>query len=344
MRRWQHAIARQLFCQLLALLFGLLAAEAHESRPAYLAITEIAPGQFSILWRTPMLAGMRLPVSLKLPSHVTNLKEPIVSELTDSLVERRWVEAGPRGMAGERIEFPGLQLTITDVLVRVQMRDGAISSTLVRPNQPWIEIAAAPGWVAVAGAYVIEGINHILSGADHLLFVFGLLIVVNGARRLIATITAFTVAHSITLAAATLGWIRVPSAPVEACIALSIMFVAAEIVHGVAGRPGLTARFPWVVAFAFGLLHGLGFAGALKEVGLPQNDIPTALLFFNVGVELGQLMFIAVMLAIGFGIRRTFPRLLSLQGGQQAALAQLVPAYAIGGVAAFWVIERCARF
>jgi hypothetical protein len=182
--------------------------------------------------------------------------------------------------------------------------------------------------------------SHLALARKFLLFVFALLILVSGTRRLIATITAFTVAHSITLAAATLGWIHVPPAPVEACIALSIMFVAAEIIHSAMGRPSLTARFPWVVAFAFGLLHGLGFAGALMEVGLPQNAIPTALLFFNVGVELGQLMFIAAVLAIRFGIRWVFPRLFM----PHVALTRLASAYAIVGVAAFWVIERCATF
>jgi hydrogenase/urease accessory protein HupE len=192
-------------------------------------------------------------------------------------------------------------LTITDVLVRVQMRDGTVSTTLVRPNRPWIEIAAAPGLLAVAGAYVLHGIEHILFGFDHLLFVLALLIITRGPWRLVKTVTAFTVAHSVTLSLAALGIVHVPSAPVEAVIALSIVFVATEIVHGRQGRPGLTQRAPWLVAFAFGLLHGFGFAGALSEIGLPQLDIPLALFSFNVGVEIeiGQLLFIAAMLAMG---------------------------------------------
>ena len=208
-----------------------------------------------------------------------------MQELTDSLVERRWVASGPQGLAGKRIEFPGLQLTITDVLVRMKTLDGRDSTTLIRPAQPWFEPAAASSKLQVAGTYLRLGVEHILGGIDHLLFVLALLILVKGWKRLIGTITAFTLAHSLTLAAATLGFVHVPSAPVEASIALSIVFVAAEIVHGRQGRPGLTARWPWVIAFTFGLLHGFGFAGALSEVGLPQNAIPVALLFFNIGVE-----------------------------------------------------------
>jgi hypothetical protein len=169
-RRWRRGFA----WQLLVLLLLPFAASAHEARPAYLAINETAPGQFSILWRTPVLAGMRLPVVLKLPDRVRNLKEPVVSDLTDSLVERRWVDAGPIGLTGERIEFAGLQLTITDVLVRLQMGDGTVSTTLVRPSQPWIVIAATPGLLTVAGAYVLHGTEHILFGFDHLLFVLAL--------------------------------------------------------------------------------------------------------------------------------------------------------------------------
>jgi len=173
-------------------------------------------------------------------------------------------------------------------------------------------------------------------GADHLLFVFGLVLLVKDWKRLVGTITAFTVAHSITLAAATLGFVHVPGPPAEACIALSIMFVAAEIIRGRQGQPGLTQRAPWVVAFAFGLLHGVGFAGALSEAGLPQRGIPLALLFFNVGVELGQLAFIAVVLGLTTAMRYLMVR-------TPAWGWRLVP-YTIGSVAMFWVIHRVAAF
>jgi hydrogenase/urease accessory protein HupE len=331
---------RRLTLLLIAVLLCASTAHAHESRPAYLELKEIAPGQFSLLWRTPVLSGMRLPVALKMPEGLRELKAPAVQELTDSLVERRWIDAGPNGLAGRRIEFPGLQLTITDVLVRVEMLDGRNWTGIVRPSQPWMEIAASPtGW-KVAVAYLNLGAEHILSGVDHLLFILALVLLVQGWKRLVGTITAFTVAHSITLAAATLGFVTVPGPPVEAGIALSVAFVASEIVRVRRGNPGMAQRRPWLVAFAFGLLHGLGFAGALSEVGLPQNAIPLALAFFNIGVELGQLAFIALVLAVvavggKIAHRIRVPR---------PAWAWLVPPYAIGSVAAFWVIQRIATF
>jgi hydrogenase/urease accessory protein HupE len=337
-KRWQHGFGWQLAGQLLALLLVPLAASAHESRPAYLAINETAPGQFSVLWRTPVLAGMRLPVVLKLPDRVKNQKDPIVSELTDSLVERRWVDAGPNGLAGERIEFAGLQLTITDVLVRVQTLDGGYSTTLIRPSRPWIEIAAARGPLAVAGAYLMHGIEHILFGFDHLLFVLGLILIVRNTRMLLLTVTGFTVAHSITLSLATFGILHVPGPPVEACIALSILLLASEILRRQRGEPSLTATWPWAVAFSFGLLHGLGFASALIDIGLPQGDVPLALLAFNIGVEVGQLAFIAAVLGV-MQLAKQF-RIPDVVEGR----LRTVTAYGVGVVAAFWFIERLAGF
>lgn len=338
MKRWRHSGAWLLAGQLLALLLVPLAATAHEARPAYLAITETAPGQFSVLWRTPVLAGMRLPVVLKLPDRVKNQNDPVVSELADSLVERRWIDARPNGLVGERIDFPGLQLTITDVLVRLQMLDGTVSTTLVRPNQPWIEIGAAPGLLTVAGAYVSHGIEHILFGFDHLLFVLALILIVGNTRMLLLTVTAFTVAHSITLSLATLGVVHVPGPPVEACIALSILLVASEIVRLQRGESSLTASWPWAVAFSFGLLHGLGFASALIDIGLPQSDVPLALLSFNIGVELGQLAFIAVVLA---AMRLTKQMVMPVVSPYRLRTAT---GYLIGTAAAFWFVERLAGF
>jgi hydrogenase/urease accessory protein HupE len=337
--RWQN-LRPVIAGIVLALLFAYSSAQAHEIRPAYLELRETAPGQFSVLWRTPVMSGTRLPIVLKLPDDVRNLKDPVMQELTDSLVERRWVEAGPNGFAGKRIEFPGLQLTITDALVRIQTLDGTQTTTLVHPSQPWVEVAATRGPWAVAGAYLRLGVEHILGGIDHLLFVLALLLLVQGWRRVVATVTAFTVAHSITLAAATLGLVHVPQKPVEAAIALSIMFVAAEIIHSRQGMLGLTEKAPWIVAFTFGLLHGLGFASALSEVGLPQNSIPVALLFFNLGVELGQLCFIAFVYVVVAGVRQVARRVAL----SQPAWAWRLPPYAIGSVAALWVIQRLAAF
>jgi len=324
----------------LASLLAVPTARAHEARPAYLEIKETSPNQFSVLWRTPVLAGMRLPVVLTMPGDVKNLKEPVVQELADSLLERRWIDGGANGLVGKRIEFRGLQVTITDVLVRVELLDGRAWTTISHPSQPWFELAGAPSKLHVAGAYLRLGVEHIWGGIDHLLFILALMLLVKGTRRLVATVTAFTIAHSITLAGATLGFVHVSQQPVEACIALSIVFVATEIVHARQCRQSLTERWPWIVAFTFGLLHGFGFAGALREVGLPQTAIPVALLFFNVGVEVGQLLFIAAILSV-MALGRWLIRRAAIP---QPAWAWRVAPYSIGGVAAFWVIHRIAAF
>jgi hydrogenase/urease accessory protein HupE len=312
---------------LAALMVPMPLARAHEVRPAYLQIDEVGPGRYQLLWRTPVLAGIRLPVVLRLPD-----------ELSDSIVERRVLDAGTQGLAGRRIEFVGLQATVTDVLVRVQMLDGTHSSTLVRPSQPWVDIATSQGLLAVAGAYLSHGVEHILFGFDHLLFVLGLILIVRSTRMLLLTVTGFTVAHSITLSLATLGVLHVPAPPVEACIALSILLLASEILRRQRGEPSLTATWPWAVAFSFGLLHGLGFASALIDIGLPQGDIPLALLTFNMGVEIGQLVFIGCVLGVlACAARINLPSVV-----ERHALA--VVTYAIGSVAAFWFIERLAGF
>ncbi len=316
----------------LATAFFLRAAQAHESRPAYLEIKETAPGQFSVLWRTPVFAGMRLPVVLKIPDDVKNLQPPVVQELADSLVERRSIDAGPNGLSGKRIGFPGLQLTITDVLVRIEMLDGRKWTTIARPSQPWVEVAASQSWWEVMGTYVVEGIRHILFGADHLLFVLGLLLIVKDRWMLLKTVTAFTVAHSITLAIATLGYAEAPVLPLNAAIALSILFLGPEIVRSWRGETSFTIRHPWVVAFAFGLLHGFGFASALTGAGLPRQDLPLALVSFNVGVELGQLGFIALVLSL----ERSF-RVLKIRWPRWV---QALPGYTVGSLGAFWTVQR----
>ena len=334
--------AMPLFHALVAILSVLLLfrpqeASAHESRPAYLQITESTADHYDVIWRTPLLSGMRLPIVLKLPNDARDVRQPIVQELSDSLLERRKVEV-TRGLSGKRIDFVGLQATITDVLVRVQMLDGTYSTSLVSPSRPWIDVATSRGLLGVAGAYVKHGIEHILFGYDHLLFVLALILIVRSARVLLLTITAFTIAHSITLSLATLGVVRVPGPPVEAAIALSILLLACEIIRSKQGQVGLTAKWPWLVAFSFGLLHGFGFASALAQIGLPQRDIPLALFAFNVGVEIGQLIFIAIVLsALAFARYAKVPP-------HFERYASTVATYAIGIVAAFWFIERMARF
>ncbi len=316
------------------LLSGASRALAHEARPAYLEIKETSAGRYEILWRTPVLSGMRLPVSLQLPKDVVNVKEPTVQELSDSLLERRTIDAGPGGLAGKRIDFVGLQGTITDVLVRIELKDGRKWTTIVRPSQSWVEIAAAQGPLAVMGAYVGHGIRHIAFGADHLLFVLGLLLIVKDRWMLLKTITAFTVAHSLTLAIATFGYAEAPVLPLNAAIALSIFFLGPEIVRSWRGQTSFTIRHPWVVAFVFGLIHGFGFASALTIAGLPRQDLPLALLGFNVGVEIGQVGFILVVL----GLERAF-RALQIRWPRWA---EALPGYAVGTLGAFWTIQRTA--
>lgn len=304
---------------------------AHEIRPAFLEIKQTARARFSLLWRTPVMAGMRLPIVLTIPD-TRNLKSPDVEELPDSIVERRCIDAGPNGLAGKRIEFVGLQLTITDVLVRVEMLDGRSWTTFARPSQPWVEIGAAQTWPEVAGNYIVEGIRHILFGADHILFVLGLLLIVKDRWMLLKTVSAFTVAHSITLAIATLGYAEVPTLPLNAAIALSILFLGPEIVRSWRGETSFTIGHPWVVAFAFGLLHGFGFASALTSAGLPRHELPLALVSFNVGVELGQVGFIGIILALESSFRVLevrWPR-----------WVQVLPGYTVGSLGAFWTIQR----
>jgi hydrogenase/urease accessory protein HupE len=329
---------RRRLCQiaLAALLAPLIVpisvARAHEIRPAYLQIDEIGPGRFQLLWRTPVLSGMQLPVVLRLPDTARDITEPATQELSDSFIERHVFDAGAQGLAGKRIEFVGLQATITDVLVRVQMLDGTHSTTLVRPSQPWVDIATSQGPLATAGAYIGHGIQHILLGVDHLLFVLGLVLLVKNRWMLVKTITAFTVAHSITLALATFGYATIPVPPLNAAIALSILFLGPEIVRAWSGGTSLTIRQPWIVAFAFGLLHGFGFASGLAQMGLPQNEVPLALFSFNVGVELGQLGFVALVLLLEESFR-------ILQVRWPRAV-ELFPAFAVGGLGAFWTIDR----
>ncbi|MDH5352618.1 MAG: HupE/UreJ family protein, partial [Betaproteobacteria bacterium] len=234
--------------------------------------------------------------------------------------------------AGKTIVIDGLATTVTDVILRVQHADGRVDSALLKPASPSFTFGAARTVWQRAGAYLRLGVEHILSGIDHLLFVLGLLLIVQGRGRLVATITAFTVAHSLTLGAATLGLLSVPAPPVEASIALSILFLGPEIMRRRRGETSFTLRNPWVVAFAFGLLHGLGFAGALAAVGLPRADIPLALFLFNVGVEVGQLAFVGVLLALAWAARAWAIR--------WPQVVEMLPGYVVGSMGAFWTIER----
>jgi hydrogenase/urease accessory protein HupE len=313
---------------------------AHEIRPAYLEVRETGESTYDVLWKVPGRGeDMRLGINVGLPAACIDTGEPRAFMSNNTYIELRSVTCSG-GLTGGTIRIEGLDATLTDVLVRVQRLDGSTQVSRLTPAAPSFVVAAAPRATEVAGTYLQLGVEHILLGIDHLLFVLALVILVEGTRRLVATVTAFTLAHSLTLAGATLGFVHVPGPPVEAAIALSIMFVAAEIIHGRHGMVGLTRRFPWIVAFTFGLLHGFGFAGALSDVGLPQAAIPIALLCFNVGVELGQLLFIGSVLGAiavaGWMARRVGIRL--------PGWGWRVPPYAIGAVAAFWLVQRVWLF
>ena len=242
----------------------------------------------------------------------------------------------PNRLTGQTIAIDGLAAVQTDVLLLVQLQGGTQHSAILRPSSPQFTIPLEASKLQVAGDYWRLGTIHILEGVDHLLFVLALLLIVVGFKQLLTAVTAFTVAHSITLVLATLGVVHVPAAPTEAIIALSILFLATEIVHKHNGQFSLTEKYPWIVAFAFGLFHGLGFAGALSEIGVPQHEVPLALFMFNVGVETGQLLFIAVVLSL-IAVLKKLP--FTVPPGAW----RLLP-YAIGSVAAFWTIERVASF
>jgi HupE / UreJ protein len=346
------------------LVVGVPAVYAHAFQPGYLEINAQADGTAQVLWKVPMASGRPLPMTPVLPVSCQALTPPATYVTSDAVLERWTVDCGAAGLAGQTIDIEGLEGTLTDVLVRLQFADGHITTKRLRPNDTSFVVPGTSSRLAVAQTYLQLGVEHILFGFDHLLFVLALLIIRVGVGqtvdqgagglgsrdgsdtskalqkrriwRLLTTLTAFTIAHSITLALAVQGYVNAPPAPIEAIIALSIVFVAAEIIYTLEGRPSLMERKPWLVAFIFGLLHGLGFAGALNEIGLPVDAIPLALFSFNVGVELGQVAFDAAVLAllwVAWRLRVWWP-----------PWAWRVPAYAIGLVAAFWSFQRVAGF
>lgn len=319
-------------------LLGLLAAPAlaHEARPAYMQLRQTDAETYDVLWKVPGLGeNKRLALNLEFASGTTAIDPPRVSFVDNAFVQR-WRVQRAGGLDGTSIRIAGLQATLTDALVRLERLDGTTQTIRVTPASPQFVIEPSPGYWQVARTYIGLGVEHILLGFDHLLFVLALLMLVRGAKRIVLTVTAFTVAHSITLVGATLGWVTLPGAPVEATIALSIVFLAREITMVWRGHASLTERRPWVVAFAFGLLHGLGFAGALAEIGLPQNAVPAALLCFNIGVEIGQLLFVGAVLAVVIGSRSWLQRMFQM--------LRWLPPYAIGGVASYWLIARVVVF
>jgi len=310
----------------------------HEIRPAYLQIDETAPGSYEVLWKVPSRGDTVLDIQPRFDSGLV-LSPAGEDLLLDGFVVYRYRLSGGGSLAGTRLLIDGLKQTTVDVLVRLTLLDGGEQTLLLQPKTSEATIASTPSGWQVAQTYVTLGVEHILFGFDHLLFVLALIILTKGFRRIVKTITAFTLAHSITLSLATLGFVHVPGPPVEATIALSILFLASEILRSFNGESTLTARRPWLVAFVFGLLHGLGFAGALSEIGLPQAAIPLALACFNIGVELGQLAFVVAALLVF----RLSIHLLDLTPDWLLSTRKVLP-YAIGAVSAFWVIERVWAF
>jgi hydrogenase/urease accessory protein HupE len=326
LNRWLVASALLLACTATSL-------RAHEIRPAYLEITENASHRFDVLWKQPSI-GTQL---LRLVPQVSNGLldgEPTEESAANSFLVRRWhnVNVTRDSFDGATIRIDGLEYTITDALVNLSFANGQDIQEILRPRSPSLVIHLAGTGKLPVPAYLMLGIEHILTGFDHLSFVLGLLLLVRSRLTLIKTITAFTVAHSITLAAAALKWVHVNPSVIEALVAFSIVFVALELVRAYRGQFGLTARYPWLIAFTFGLLHGFAFAGSLAQIGLPEHNIPLSLLLFNVGVELGQLMFVGVVL-LGAEALKRLPRRLP-------NWTTWIPPYAIGGLASFWVIQR----
>ena len=321
---------------LLAGLFASIQANADEIRPALLDIKEQGTGLFAVTWKVPTRGDKVLAITPRLPESLQLVGSPTIQVVPGARIEHATYKSSGEPLAGQSIAIEGLAATQTDVLLLVQLQDGSSHSAILRPASPQFTVPLEASKLKVAGDYWRMGTVHILEGADHLLFVLALMLIVTGFKPLLKAVTAFTVAHSITLALATLGVVHIPSAPTEALIALSILFLAVEIIHSRQGKISLTEQYPWVVAFAFGLFHGLGFAGALSEIGLPQQEIPLALLMFNVGVETGQLMFIAAVLAL-FAVLKRLP--VTLPQGAWRVLP-----YSIGGIAAYWTIDRVMSF
>jgi hydrogenase/urease accessory protein HupE len=331
--------ARAIFLSLAVLFLALTgsAAKADYFRPAYLEMTDRGGGVYDVRWKTPAQSEtVVMPIQPVFPPG-SRMTRPLASTYAAGAMVMSGQVIVPGGIEGKSVRLDGLAETGNQALVRVIGLDGGEELYRVAATDPEVTIPKEPDSLSVSARYTLLGIEHIWFGFDHLLFVAALFMLVRNLRTLFWTITAFTVAHSITLALVTMDVISVPVPPVEAFIALSIVFVAVEVVRMGQGHESLASRKPWLVAFAFGLLHGLGFASALAEIGLPQNNVPLALLFFNVGVEIGQVAFVAALLGVSVAPRR-------LARPAQLSMARLVSCYAIGGLASYWLFDRISGF
>ncbi len=323
------------FRRLVAVLcLGLLATpcvQAHEAQPAYLDLRQTEPEAYAVLWKTPARPDLRGGILLGWPDDC-KIEGEIVHYQADGADIERYTLRCPDGLDGRAIGITGPAAALADVLAQLQRLDG--STTLYRrtPADATLVITPTPSRWQQSLVYINTGIAHILTGVDHLLFVLGLLLIVHDRWMLLKTITAFTIAHSLTLAIATLGYATAPTLPLYAAIALSILFLGPEILRQQRGETSFTLRHPWVVAFSFGLLHGFSYASGLTDLGLARAQIPWALLCFNVGVEIGQLFFVALILLL----ERSF-RVLEMHWPRWV---QALPAYTIGSLGAYWTIQR----
>lgn len=341
-------IARSVLGLALGLALALMAlftaprADAHALEPGFLELQPLGGDEWRVTWRKPQVAGAPMAIDAVLPEACTPRRGPAPAFDGRAFLSG-WIAVCDGGLAGGEVHVEGLDQTRTDVLVRYAAEPGAAARAVrLTAASPAFTIPERQGAGGIFASYFWLGVDHILTGVDHLLFVLMLLLLIRDWRTLLGAVTAFTAAHSLSLAAASLGWIVVPAPPVEAIVALSIAFLAAELLHPPGEEKRLTERFPWVVAFAFGLLHGLGFARALLEIGLPEGDVPLALLAFNVGVEAGQILFIAGVLAIGAALSRLYPAMRAAFAPGARGLRAL--SYAVGVLAAYWVVDRVAGF
>ena len=305
----------------------------HEVRPGYLELRQTDTQTYAVLWKVPAVGEMSLSIHPRFPENCTPVGESSHYRAADSYTEHVSI-ACSGGLNGQTIGIDGLGATITDVLVRIERMDGSKQVARLTPSVPTLVVEASPGRFQVVGTYLKLGVEHIIFGTDHLLFVLGLLLIVKDRWMLLKTITAFTISHSITLAIATFGHASAPVLALNAAIALSILFLGPEIVRSWRGETSFTIEHPWVVAFCFGLLHGFGFASALTSAGLPRAELPLALLNFNVGVEIGQLAFVLLILLL----ERSF-RILEVRWPRWA---EVLPGYTVGTLGAFWTIQRVA--
>jgi hydrogenase/urease accessory protein HupE len=326
--RWRMARLKHLV--LVAAVLAAAPAEAHLFAPSLLDLREVSPGRATVRWKQPLMRVMGSALRPVLPGDCAGIGKPTVHR-EGAGIEATWEIQCPGGLVGRAVGVEGIPSSRADVLLRVQLADGRSLQHVLTGDGPTFTVPASQGTASVLRSYVRLGVKHILTGVDHLLFVLGLTLLVGIGRRLLWTITAFTVGHSITLGLAVLGFVHVPPAPIEAAIAFSIFVLAVEIARP-GGRKGLLQSRPWFMSGLFGLLHGFGFAGALAEVGLPKGEIPLALFSFNAGIELGQIAFVGVVLAVRMLLRRV--------PFTERKLARLAPAYAIGSLGAFWLLER----